>query len=166
MLAKRLAALLGVGLVAGLLLSTGSGSNLAAQDKKDTPPAKKDTVKKKDDGKPKDDPKTEPKDDGKDDEDILPKIKGTTVKIVKVDKEKKTFEATAKGKKTTYTVGDKVEFIGPRGGKDTGNGFEDDRFVVGRKVKLVMDGAKLTEIHFDFRPRKDAKPKPKTGEKD
>ena len=159
MLVKRLAALLSVGLLATLLMTAETGTQLAAQDKKDT------TTPKKDDGKkPEVKKKDSPKDDMPDDEDILPKIKGTTVKIVKVDKEKKTFEGESKGKKTTYTVADEVKFIGPRGGK--GDGFDDDRFVAGRKVKLVMDGTKIKEIHLDNRPAKKEKEKPKAKSKD
>ena len=160
MFAKRLAALLSVGLLAGLLMTADLGSNLSAQDKKD-PPAKKEDTKKKDETPKKGDVKKKdmPKDKDDGDDEILPKIEGTTVKVIKVDKEKMTFEGESKGKKTTYTVGEEVKFFGPRGGK--AEGFEDDRFAAGRKIKLVMTGAKIKEIHFDNRPKKDKKPDPK-----
>jgi hypothetical protein len=135
---KRLAALLSVGVLVGLLsVGSFSVSDVAAQ-------AKKTDTKKED----KKDPKATA-------DDSWPDVKGTIGKITKVDEAKKTVNVSIDGKVQTFDVGDDVKFIGPRGGE--GDGFKDDRFVAGRKVKLVLSGKKLKEIHLDYRPDSDKK---------
>lgn len=135
---------------------------LVQKDKKDPPkeapkdkkePAKETPKDKKDPPKEKPGEKKEPAEKIND---SWPKIKGTLATILKVDLDKKTVDFKMNGKPTTLKIGDDVKFFGPQGG--AGDGFKDDRFVVGRNVKLVFDEkdpAKLKEVHLDYRTKKE-----------
>lgn len=168
----RIAILLGITLGMTILSDPATARNdensirIAQKDKKDPPKeAPKETPKdKKEPAKEtpkdkKDPPKEKPeekKDPAKEINDSWPKIKGTLATILKVDLDKKTVDFKMNGKPTTLKIGDDVKFFGPQGG--AGDGFKDDRFVVGRNVKLVFDEkapAKLKEIHLDYRPKKE-----------
>jgi hypothetical protein len=142
MVRKRLTALLSVGLLFGWLsMGHFSVNEIAAQ-------AKKTDTKKEE----KKDPKATA-------DDSRPDVKGRIGKITKVDEAKKTVNVSLDGKVETFEVGDDVKFFGPRGGE--GEGFKDDRFVAGRKVKVVLSGKKLKEVHLDYRPDVEEKKKDK-----
>ncbi len=82
--------------------------------------------------------------------------KGLAYKITSIDKAKRTFsgEAVEGGKKASFTLDDKVEFVGPRGGVSDDD-FDDDRFVVGNIVQVEMDkgGRNVAKVHLPYRKR-------------
>ncbi|MCX7663995.1 MAG: hypothetical protein N2112_00450 [Gemmataceae bacterium] len=168
----RIAVLLGITLGITILSDPATARNdatsirIAQKDKKDppkeapkvTPKDKKEPAKETPKVTPKDkkDPPKEKPEEKKDPaekiNDSWPKIKGTLATILKVDLDKKTVDFKMNGKPMTLKIGDDVKFFGPQGG--AGDGFKDDRFVVGRNVKLVFDEkdpAKLKEVHLDYR---------------
>lgn len=82
--------------------------------------------------------------------------KGLAYKITSIDKAKRTFngEAVEGGKKASFTLDDKVEFVGPRGGVSDDD-FDDDRFVIGNIVQVEMDkgGRNVAKVHLPYRKR-------------
>lgn len=85
-------------------------------------------------------------------------IKG---KLTKIDADKNMFSLTTDdGKKMDFTLSDKTEFIGPRGGKSK-DGMKDDRFVVGAEVTVVAasGGKAASEVHLPYRKKEDSNKK-------
>ena len=114
--------------------------------KSSTPPSTSKTEAKKSDDKKIDEKK----------ETTLDADKGAAYKITKIDKTKRTFsgEAVEGSKRAEFTLGDKAEFVGPRGGVSDDD-FEDDRFVVGNIVQVEMDksGKNVVKVHLPYRKR-------------
>jgi predicted RNA-binding protein len=114
------------------------------------------------------DPKKDPKKDVKEAKvETTKEIKGTKGTVTKIDAAKNTFLLTTEeGKKMEFSIGDKTEFIGPRGGVSK-EGVKDDRFVAGAEVIIVTGGAgkAVAEVHLPYRKsekdEKDAKKKDK-----
>jgi hypothetical protein len=80
-------------------------------------------------------------------------VKGPAGRIVKVDRDAKTFTiADDSGKKTEFTFDSDTQFFGPRGGQGLKNG-KDDRFVVGAPVRLVLSQSSkaVKEVHLPLR---------------
>ncbi len=154
----RIVILLGITLGFTLLSDSASARTenspvrIGQKDKKDPPKEdKKDPKKEEKKEDKKDDKKDPPKI-----EDSWPKVKGTLATIIKVEADKKSADFKIEGKVVATKIGEDVKFVGPQGGE--GDGFKDDRFVVGRNVKLVYDEkdkTKLKEIHLDYRPKKE-----------
>lgn len=150
----RIVILLGITLGFTLLSDSASARTentsvrIGQKDKKDPPKEEKKDPKKED--------KKEEKKDPPKIEDSWPKVKGTLATIIKVEADKKSADFKIEGKVVATKIGEDVKFFGPQGGE--GDGFKDDRFVVGRNVKLVYDEkdkTKLKEIHLDYRPKKE-----------
>jgi len=85
-----------------------------------------------------------------------------TVKLVNM--EKATFTISVeKGKDRTFTVDDKTEFWGPRGGdRGTGpKGLKDDCMAVGYEIRVVAtkDGKTAKDVYLPMRKEKDKKDK-------
>jgi hypothetical protein len=95
-------------------------------------------------------------------------IKGIKGTVTKVDAAKNTFLVTTEeGKKMEFSIGDKTEFIGPRGGVSK-DGIKDDRFVAGAEVIIVTGGTgkAVAEIHLPYRKRADDKDEKEIKKKD
>jgi endonuclease G len=80
--------------------------------------------------------------------------KGTPADVVKVGDHKLTVKAN--GKETEYMVGKDVKFVGPRGGKRSLKELK-----AGDKIRIVLEGKTLKEVHF--LPKKKVKDKGKKG---
>jgi hypothetical protein len=83
-------------------------------------------------------------------------------KVIKVDIKKKTVTVQTEDGKKEYMINDETKFFGPRGGKSE-KGIEDDRFVAGAEIKLVIAGNNKTarEVHLPERTKDKDKDKDK-----
>lgn len=106
--------------------------------------------------------------DAKDKKEPAKEVKGTAVKVVKLDRDKRTAVVQGSdGNLATIKIGDDVQFIGPRGGVSK-EGIKDDRFAVGAEVRLVMGDGKKTvkEVHLPVRKGEDKDKKDGKDKKD
>jgi hypothetical protein len=82
--------------------------------------------------------------------------------IVKVDAKGMTMTLKVDGKEGVYKATKETQFIGPKGGISTTK-IKDKRLQKGIKVKIVVDGMTLKEVHIPTITKKD---KDKTKDKD
>jgi hypothetical protein len=112
------------------------------------------TVTTKKDPKETVDPKKDAKKDVKEAKvETTKTIKGIKGTVTKVDASKNIFLVTTdEGKKMEFSIGEKTEFIGPRGGVSK-EGVKDDRFVAGAEVTIVSGGTgkPVAEVHLPYR---------------
>src|SRR5689334_12122516 len=77
------------------------------------------------------------------------KAKGTPATVVSVDAEARTAKVkTDDGKTLDLKFGKEVKFVGPEGGKRK---ISDSQFAAGKRVRLVMDGSEVKEVHLSYR---------------
>ena len=70
-------------------------------------------------------------------------------KVVQVDIKKKQVTVQTDDGEKKYTINDETKFLGPRGGTSAA-GIQDDRFVTGAEITLVLAGNNkiVREIHL------------------
>jgi len=115
------------------------------------------------------DPKKDTKKDVKEAKSETTKeIKGIKAKVTRVDADRNAFSVTTDdGRKLEFKIGDKTEFVGPRGGVSK-EGIKDDRFVAGAEIIIVTspNGKAVEEIHLPYRKRADDKDEKDVKKKD